>query len=295
MRSLVVACFAAMLAGLGATSAAALEPLGDEALSSTVGRDGVSFDVSNFKVSGNATLTYYEGAPGTGSLWFGNLYATRSDNTADPYGDPYQLYTQTRPGLPDMLVLSNPVNASGAERWQLAVDWGVNADGVNASNGTIMASNMAIMGGGLQIASPLAGATQGIVWGYALGLNIGNLMFQPRGRDANGWTDPGAVAEQLNLAGVHVGAATSDGSNPTQPWVIADATNQPGLLSIWDDPDGTPHLHVQIGWPTAGTQAPVGTISVDNIAFQSDQTGNLNLGSGRIAGVQIQYMDIKFK
>ena len=289
---LLLACLLAQLAWLPAR---ALEALPDEVLSDVRGRDGLMFDLSNFAVSGNATLTYYAPAPDTSSIWWGNFYATRSDNTAAPYGDPYQLQIVGRAGMADVIELLNPVNAGGVEQWQIAFDWGVNADGINAQGGTVMARNLAIMGGGLQITTPTAGTGDGVAWGLSLGLNIGNLMFQPRGRDTDGFTDPSAVPEQLNLSGVHIGAATSDGSNPTQPWVIADATNQPGILTITTDPDGTPHLHVGIGWPQNGTQAPVGTIAVDNITFQSDVTGNVNLGASRIAGIQIQYMDIKFK
>jgi len=68
-----------------------LMPLDDRELSTVSGRDGVSFDFSNFSLSGDARITYTMPAPATASLWLGHPYMARSDDAKREFTDPYRL------------------------------------------------------------------------------------------------------------------------------------------------------------------------------------------------------------
>ena len=115
--ALTLACLAAPVAADG------LQPLSDSALSSVQGRDGLSFDLSGFSMSGDARLTYYAPAPSAASAYIGNMFATRSDDPANPFGDPYRLdITKGAAGMADVITLFLPENANGAKRWQSAFD-----------------------------------------------------------------------------------------------------------------------------------------------------------------------------
>lgn len=114
-------------------------------------------------------------------------------------------------------------------------------------------------------------------------MDIGQLSFQPRGRDD--------ATEAMVLSGVHIGGV--DGN----PWVIAHVAAQPAVINALNDESG-PRLHIGIDWPDArygNGQASAGSIVVDNISFVSPGQPAVDLGSSRIGSVQIQYLDIKFK
>jgi hypothetical protein len=285
---------AALLSPLLATCPArAMQPLGDAALAAVQGRDGMSFDLSNFSMSGDARFTYYAPAPSTASAWIGNLYASRSDDTTQPFGDPYRLdVNKSTTGQADIINLNFPVNANGLAKWQVAYDWGVNADGINFDGGSLVAMNAAFYGGGRQWTTPRSG--DGIAFGLALRTDIGNLLLRPRGRDDITQAEPSSVTEQLNLRGIHLGAVDANGNFTNQPWKVADVTTQPGIMNAVTDSNGQPRLHFGIDWPDANGAATGGLV-VDNISFRSNVTGNLDLGSSRIGSMQIQYLDIKVR
>lgn len=275
------------------TSAQGLQPLNDEALSSIQGRDGLSFELSNFTMSGDARLTYFAPSPSTASAYIGNMYATRSDDAADPFGDPYRLDIVRRgPGESDIITLTRPENASSAKRWQVAFDWGVDADGIAFEGGSIVLRDATFHGGGMQWTTPRVG--DGIAFGTALRMDIGNMLLRPRGRGDITQAEPASVTEQMNIRGLRVGAVDSNGNFLNAPWRIADVTSQPGLINAVTDSAGNSRLHIGIGWPDANGAA-LGGLQIDNLSFRSDIPGNLNLGSSRIGSMQIQYLDIKMR
>jgi hypothetical protein len=264
--------------------AAALEPLPDSALAKVAGRDGMSFNLSNFAMAGNAELRYY--APGGGSIGIGNLAAMRSDNVDAPFADPYRLdIVAGGPGRADIINIAFPQNAAGREAWQVAYDFGVNANGFDVKNGSVILKDLVYYGGGLQWSTPLVG--DGLAFGLAARLDLGSLTLAPNGRDATG--------EALVLSNVKIGGATGDGSAPTAPWRIADVTGQAGIFNARTDDAGKSSLHLGIGWSDAGQAAPSGTLQIGNISFRSDAGTNVDLGSSRIGAIQLQYLDIKFR
>ena len=270
-----------------------LQALSDSALSAVQGRDGLSFDLSNFSMSGDARLTYYAPSPSTASAWIGNMHASRSDDPADPFGDPYRLdIVSGGPGAADIITLALPQNANGARRWQSAFDWGVDADGILFDGGSIVMKDAAYYGGGMQWTTPRTG--DGIAFGLGLRMDIGNLLLRPRGRGDISQADPAGVAEQMHVRGLRVGAVDSSGNFLNAPWRIADVTTQPGIINAVTDSAGNSRLHIGIDWPNAGGAA-LGGMQIDNLSFKSDVTGNLDLGSSRIGSMQIQYIDIKVK
>ncbi|WP_247869687.1 hypothetical protein [Herbaspirillum sp. ST 5-3] len=290
----------AMLCGLislcgvpASASAEGLQPLNDVALSSVTGRDGLSFDLSNFSLSGDARYTYYAPSPSTASAYIGSPYLSRSDDTASEFADPYRLaVVKGAPGMADVISLSNPLNANGLKRWQAAFDWGVNADGIAFEGGSAVFKDAVFYGGGMQWTTPQRG--EGIAFGLALRADIGNILLRPRGRDDITQTEPASVAEQMNIRGVKIGAVDSNGNFLNTPWRIADVATQPGIFNAVTDAGGNPRLHVGIDWPDA-SGAALGGLQIDNVSFRSDITGNLDLGSSRIGSIQIQYLDIKVR
>ena len=276
---------AALLVLLGMTaSAGALEPLPDSALAKVAGRDGMSFNLSNFAMSGNAELRYT--TPGGDSLGIGNLAASRSDNTDAPFADPYRLDVVTSTvGRADMINIAFPQNAAGREVWQIAYDFGVNAGGIDVKNGSVILKDLVYYGGGLQWSTPVAG--DGLAFGLATRIELGSLTLAPNGRDATN--------EAMVLSNVKIGAATADGSAPVAPWQIADVSSQAGIFNARTDAAGNSSLHLGVGWPDAGQAAPSGTLQIGNISFRSDAGANMDLGSARIGSIQLQYLDIKFR
>lgn len=270
-------CLLLCLPGL----ALALEPLPDSALAKVAGRDGMSFNLSNFAVNGNATWRYY--TPGNDSFSIGNLSASRSDNTDAPFADPYRLDVQSGgPGGADIVNIAMPQNALGREVWQVAYDVGVDANGLSVNVGSVILKDLVYYGGGVQYSTPAVG--DGLAFGLSTRFDLGSLTLAPNGRNALG--------ESLVLSNVSVGAATADGSAPTQPWRIADVTSQAGIFNARTDDAGNPSLHIGVGWPDANG-APAGTVQIGNISFNSS-AGNVDLGSSRIGSIQLQYLDVKF-
>lgn len=270
-----------------------LKPLSDDALSSVQGRDGLSFDLSNFALSGDARLTYYAPSPSTASAYIANMAMTRSDDAANEFGDPYLLDIIRRgPGESDVITLTRPENVNGAKRWQVAFDWGVDADGIAFDGGSIVLRDATFYGGGMQWTTPRVG--DGIAFGTSLRMDIGNLLLRPRGRGDITQAEPAGVGEQMNFRGIRVGAVDSNGNFLNTPWRIADVTSQPGVINAVTDSAGNSRLHIGIDWPDANGAA-LGGLQIDNLSFRSDITPNVDLGSSRIGSMQIQYLDIKMR
>lgn len=268
-------------------------PLSDDSLSTVQGRDGLSFDLSNFSMSGDARFTYLAPAPSTASAFISNPFLSRSDDPANPFGDPYRLdIIQGQPGMADIITLAFPDNANGLKRWQAAFDWGVNANGVAFDGGSVVVRDAAFYGGGIQWTTPRVG--DGVAFGMGLRMDVGNILLRPRGRDDITLAEPVGVTEQMNIRGIHIGAVDSSGNLLNTPWQIADVNAQPGIFNAVRDANGNPRVHFGIDWPDANG-APLGTLQIDNISFRSDVTGNLDLGSSRIGSIQIQYLDVKVR
>jgi hypothetical protein len=262
-----------------------LRPLGDEALSSVSGRDGVSFDLSGFSMSGDARATYT--TTSGNSIWMEKLSASRSDSTV-PFADPYRLDVVSGiTGLADVIRFDFPVNADGAQRWQLAWDYGVQADGVTRNGGSFVFDDVVFRGGGWQFSTPRV--VDGVAFGAALRMDIGQFALRPAGRDNAG--------EQMAFQGIHIGEVDANGNFTGAPWKIADVATQPAVFNAVADTSG-PRMHIGIDWPDAtrgSGQASMGGIQIDKISFTSPVTGTTDLGSSRIGSVQIQYLDIKFR
>lgn len=265
--------------------ACALEPLPDSALAKVSGRDGMSFNLSNFAVSGNAVLRYTT-PDNRSSIGIGNLSASRSDNLDAPFSDPYRLdVIPGGAGRADIVNIAMPQNLAGREVWQMALDFDVDDGGIVVKGGSVILKDLVYYGGGFQWSTPANG--DGLAFGMSTRMAIGSLALQPNGRDA--------VGEAMVLSNVRVGAATDDGSAPVAPWRIADVSSQAGIFNVRTDDAGNARLHIGINWPDAGAQAAAGALQIGNIGFRSDSTGaNADLGSSRIGSIQLQYLDIKF-
>lgn len=292
VSSLLLLCGSTSLA-----SAEGMVPLSDAALSNVQARDGFSFDLANFSVSGNAKLTYYAPGPSNASLYLSNPYFARSDDPDNPFSDPYRLdILPGAPGYGDFINIAFPANANGTVRWQTAFDWGVNADGIPFDGGSLILKDMAIFGGGVQWTTPLNG--DGLAFGMGLRMEIGNILLRPRGRDDIAQADATTVKDQMNLSGLRLGAVDSNGAFLNQPWRIADVAAQPGIINAVTDADGKSSFHFGIGWPDANGAAR-GGFEINNLSFRTvDAAGNMStvdLGSSRIGSMQIQYLDVKFK
>jgi hypothetical protein len=264
--------------------ACALEPLPDSALSKIGGRDGMSFNLSNFAMSGNAVLRYTT-PDGRSSIGIGNLSASRSDNVDAPFADPYRLdVIAGGPGRAQIVNIAMPQNVLGREAWQMAFDFDVLDGGIMVQGGSVILKDLIYYGGGIQWSTPASG--DGLAFGLSTRMEIGSLALQPNGRAASG--------EALVLSDVRIGAALEDGSAPVAPWRIADVTRQAGIFNARTDEAGNARLHVGIDWPEAGAAAAAGTLQIGNVGFRSD-SGNVDLGSSRIGSIQLQYLDIKFR
>lgn len=281
MRGAVLLLFLPFVPGL----ASALEPLSDSALAKIGGRDGMSFNLSNFAVSGNTVLRYHT-PDGRSSIGIGNLSASRSDNVDAPFADPYRLdIVPGGPGRAEMVNIAMPQNLLGREAWQMAFDFDVDDGGVNVKGGSVILKDLIYYGGGFQWSTPAAG--DGLAFGISTRMEIGSLALQPNGRDAAG--------EAMVLSNVRIGAATEDGSAPVAPWRLADVNSQAGIFNVRTDDAGNARLHIGINWPDAGAAASAGTLQIGNIGFRSDTGTNVDLGSSRIGSIQLQYLDIKFR
>lgn len=296
-RSALLARYVA-LAGcaLGLQSAEALTVLQDAELAAVSGA-GVSFNLVNYSLSGDLSLTYIgqrvdPNLPGQ-FISLSHLALSRSDDPAATFSDPYNLSILARPGLPDVIQLSEPRNANGLLKWQFAADWSVGTQDSTFNGGAVLVQDLTSYGGSLSITSPATPGVEGVVFGKTIYIDIGNVLLRPRGR-----TD---ATNELSFAGVHISAA--DG---VSPWVLADVTAQPGIFNAVTE-GGRSYLHIGIGWPTdLAKEVPAARIVVDNITFRNDRpsyidpvsqlpTSTLNLGSSSIASMQVQYLDIKLR
>ncbi|MCE3262803.1 MAG: hypothetical protein K0R43_1882 [Pseudoduganella sp.] len=273
----------AVLAGTPAW-AQGLRPLSDTALSDVRGRDGVSFDLSGYAMSGDLRVTYTR--PDGASIWAANPSASRSDS-AQPFADPYRFdIVRGPPGLADIAQLSLPQNAGGEQKWQLAYDFGVNADGIGREGGAVVVSDLALYGGGWQFSTPRT--QDGLAFGAALRMDIGAWSLRPNGRANSGG--------QLALENVRIGATDDAGNFTGLPWAIADVVRQPAVVNALADASG-PRLHIGIGAPDAqygSGQAASGGIEIGRISFTAPG-GSVDLGASRIGNIQINYLDIRFR
>ena len=277
----------------GVAHAEGMVPLSDASLSSVQGRDGLSFDLSNFSMSGDARFTYFAPSPSTASAYIGNLSLSRSDDPTNPFSDSYRLdIIRGATGRADVINLAFPENVNGLQRWQTAFDWGVNADGIAFEGGSMVVRDAAFYGGGVQWTTPRVG--EGVAFGLGLRMDIGNILLRPRGRDDITLAEPAGVSEQMNISGIRLGAVDSAGNFLNTPWRIADVNAQPGIFNAVTDATGQSRIHFGIDWPDANGAA-LGGVQIDKIAFRSDVTGNLDLGSSRIGSMQIQFLDVKVR
>ncbi|WP_229507286.1 DUF6160 family protein [Pseudoduganella rivuli] len=278
---LLLALAAALIAG----PALAMQPLADNDLAAVRGRDGVSFDLNGFAMSGDARVTYT--APSGASIYKGNLSASRSDSS-DAFSDPYRIdIVPGAAGMADVMQLAFPANGTGEQRWQFAYDWGVQANGIASDNGAVVINDMVFRGGGLQFSTPQSG--DGIAWGAALRVDIGQLAYRPLNR--------GDAMGQMAFSNIQLGAVDANGNFTGEAWQLAHVASQPGILNALNDDSG-PRLHIGIDWPDSrnGTgAAPAGGLAIGNISFSNPSGSSVDLGSSRIGSIQIQYLDIKFR
>ena len=160
-----------------------------------------------------------------------------------------------------------------------AADFGVKTSDSTLAAGAVLVQDLVMRGGGFQLTTPADPAVQGAAFGLSTRVDIGAISWRPRGRGDTTLIDDPQVAAQFSLQGIHLAGA--DG----QPWALADVTTQPGIFNAVTDADGRSYLHYGIDWSSRPEGAPVGSLLIDRIAFKSDTTGNLDLGSSRISEI----------
>jgi hypothetical protein len=274
---------------LFAGTAHALTQISDDELARVQGRDGFAFNLRGFALAGPLTLRL--GAADGSGLSLSNFALSRSDDLAATFSDPYQLSLIKGPaGMPDRVVLSEPLNLNGALSWQFAADLSLvdkrNSTAPEFNAGALLLQDLRSYGGSLSLAPSADPNEQGIAFGLGLRLDVGAVLLRPRGR--------ADTAEQFSLRGIHIAAATADGQLGNSLWRIADLDRQPLLLNTISTPETGSFLHLNLAWPNQG-QAPAGSLWIDNIAFKSDVGPSLDLGSSRIGSMQIQYLDVRLK
>jgi hypothetical protein len=286
-----------------AASPSSLKPLDDTELSSVNGHDGLAFNIAGFSLSpgnaGTTTLTY--AMPGSTAahpytLTLSNFALSRTDD-ASPFTDPYYLDIVQRLGASDVIQLAFPKNANLTQLWNFSTDLGIVTDAVpnvlDFSLGNLALKNLGLQGGGLDISTPATPGVQGVAFGLSLKVALDSFTLRPRGAADS--------TEMLSLSGVKLASTALAADGVTYlPWALTDVTRQPGLFNAITEsnPDGTTssYLHLQIGWPTDADPAPTRTasLSIDRIAFTSNGS-TVDLGASRVGGIQINYMDIKFR
>lgn len=286
----------ALTCAWGLQSAAALTVLEDSELA-TVRGAGVAFNLVNFSLSGDLSFTYI-GKPATvngpGEYFsLGHLALSRSDDPGATFTDPYSLSIESRPGLPDVIRLSEPRNANGLLKWQFAADWTIGTQDSTFNGGALLVQDLQNFGGSISMTSPATPDVEGVVFGQTIRTDIGAVALRPRGRED--------ASNELRFSGIHLSAA--DG---VSPWVLADVTAQPGIFNAVTE-DGKSYLHIGIGWPIdPAREVPAAKIVVDNITFRNNSptfidpvaqtpTSTLNLGSSSIGSMQVQYFDMKLR
>lgn len=277
-------------------SATALTALEDGELSAVRGA-GVAFNLVNYSLSGDLSLTYVAKTTADNALAqyiaLNKLTLSRSDDPAATFSDPYSLSIVARPGLPDVVRMAEPRNANGLLKWQFATDWVVGTESSVFNGGSLLVQDYVSYGGTLEVTSPATSGVEGVVFGKTVHFDMGSILLRPRGR--------ADTSNELQLSGIHVGAA--DG---VSAWAMADVTAQPGIFNAVTE-SGQSYLHLGIGWPIDPTkEVPAARVVVDNITFRNDQptyidpvtqlpTSTLNLGASRIANMQLQYLDVKLR
>ncbi len=298
-RALLVFLAWLVAASSGLQAAWGLTPISDEELAHVQGRDGFAFNLRGFALQGPLSLRLGS-AEGSG-LSLSNFALSRSDDLAATFSDPYVLSLQKGPaGMPDRISLSEPLNALSRLSWQFAADLSLIDKSPSAATDTFKAGALLIQdlrsfGGTLSLAPNADPAEQGIAFGLGLRLDVGALLLRPRGRADTTLFDSPAAPEQFSLRGLHLAAATPEGSLSNQPWRLADLDRQRLLLNTVTAPEGGSFLHLNLAWPSAGTSAAAGSLLIDNISFKSDLGPSLDLGSSRIGSMQIQYLDVRVK
>lgn len=268
--------------------AAAMEALSERDLAAVQGRDGFYFNLENFSLSGQLSLTYT--APDGGTLKFGDLAISRSDDPDHLLDDPYALWIQRRgTGLSDVLHLDLPQNAAGLQRWQVAADLAVTpAGGSTQALGALVLQDLALYSGGLQLSTQNdGGAGSGLVLGVALRADLGALSWRALGRNDS--------SEALTLSGVHLGAVDDSGNFTGQPWALSDVSSQPAVLQVIGDGQGGQVLQFKVDWSSATAGAAKAGLLIDNVRFDSVANGAMDLGSSRISSFQINYMDMRLR
>lgn len=279
-----------------APSGWALTALEDAEMSSVRGA-GVAFNLVNYSLSGDLSLTYVAKTTASNAMAqyiaFNKLTLSRSDDPSATFSDPYSLSVVARPGLPDVIRMAEPRNANGLLKWQFATDWKVGTEDGVFNGGSLLVQDYASYGGRLEVTSPATAGVEGVVFGKTVHFDMGSILLRPRGR--------ADASNELQISGIHVGAA--DG---VSAWVLADVTAQPGIFNAITE-GGQSYLHLGIGWPTdPSKEVPAARVVVDNITFRNDQptytdpvtqlpTSTLNLGASRIASMQLQYLDVKLR
>lgn len=288
--------FAVLGCAWGLQPAAALTVMEDSELAAVRGA-GVAFNLLNYSLSGDLSLTYVA-KPATANvpgqyLSLSHLALSRSDDPDATFTDPYSLSIGSRPGLPDVIRLSEPRNANGLLKWQFAADWTVGTEDNTFNGGALLVQDLQNFGGSLSMTTPTTPGVEGVVFGQTIRTDIGAVALRPRGRED--------ASNEVRFSGIHVSDA--DG---VSPWVLADVTAQPGIFNAITE-DGKSFLHIGIAWPTdPAKEVSAAKIVVDNITFRNDQptfidpvaqtpTSTLSLGSSSIGSMQVQYFDMKLR
>jgi len=285
---LPLAALGMILALSGWVPAAAMEALSERDLAAVQGQDGIYFNLQNFSLSGQLSLTYR--SPDGSTLKLGDLALSRSDDPDHLLDDPYALWIQRRGnGLADVVHLDLPQNAAGLQRWQAAADLSVTpAGGSTQALGALVLQDLALYGGGVQMSTePGSGSGSGVLLGVALRADLGALSWRARGR-ADG-------SEALTLSGIHLGAVDDSGNFTQQPWALADVTSQPAVLQVIGDGQGGQVLQLKVDWSTAEAGAAKAGLLIDNVRFDSSVNGAMDLGSSRINSFQINYLDMRLR
>ena len=285
---LPLAALGMILALSGWVPAAAMESLSERDLAAVQGQDGIYFNLQNFSLSGQLSLTYR--SPDGSTLKLGDLALSRSDDPDHLLDDPYALWIQRRGnGLADVVHLDLPQNAAGLQRWQAAADLSVTpAGGSTQALGALVLQDLALYGGGVQMSTePGSGSGSGVLLGVALRADLGALSWRVRGR-ADG-------SEALTLSGIHLGAVDDSGNFTQQPWALADVTSQPAVLQVIGDGQGGQVLQLKVDWSTAEAGAAKAGLLIDNVRFDSGVNGAMDLGSSRINSFQINYLDMRLR
>ena len=282
---------------LGAQAIHAMTPLADADLQAVRGA-GIAFNLQNFSFTGDVGLTY-EGKAGQ-SIALNKLTFSRSDDAAATFTDPYVMKLYTRVGLPDVIQWTEPLNVNGLLKWQFATDWKITTPDSVFDGGSLIVRDLQSYGGRFEMTTPRTAGAEGVVWGSAIRMDIGDVLIRPRGRDDITNPDAPGATNQLRIQGIHI----SDATDSNAPWVLADVTAQPGIFNAVTE-DGQSYLHLGIEWATdPDVPTPAGKVVIDNITFRNDTatymdpmtgaaTNALNLGSSSIGSMQIQYLDLK--